>query len=93
MLWLLPSARSAGRVQSVMRLVPTAELKIEKFVAREYWSLVETLATPRRERLERAWFSADGREDHAARYRFRRRGGKPSKQALETAAFTVDSVE
>ena len=37
----LPGARSAGRVQSVaLRLVSDRELEIEKFVAREYWSLV-----------------------------------------------------
>src|SRR3954467_13083385 len=36
----LPGARSAGRVQSVaLRLVADRELEIEKFVAREYWSL------------------------------------------------------
>src|SRR5437870_8337114 len=45
----LPGARSAGRVQSVaLRLVYDRELEIEKFVPREYWSLVATLATPRR---------------------------------------------
>src|ERR1044072_8371405 len=42
----LPGARSAGRVQSVaLRLVADRELEIEKFVPREYWSLVATLAT------------------------------------------------
>ncbi|MGL1572160.1 DNA topoisomerase, partial [Vibrio parahaemolyticus] len=40
----LPGARSAGRVQSVaLRLVCDRELEIEKFVPREYWSLVATL--------------------------------------------------
>jgi DNA topoisomerase I len=49
----LPGARSAGRVQSVaLRLVCDRELEIEKFVAREYWSLVATLATPRAETFE-----------------------------------------
>src|SRR5215470_16520365 len=42
----LPGSRSAGRVQSVaLRLVCDRELEIEKFVTREYWSLVATLAT------------------------------------------------
>src|SRR4051794_4586775 len=37
----LPGARSAGRVQSVaLRLVCDRELEIEKFVAKEYWSIV-----------------------------------------------------
>src|SRR5438094_4386853 len=43
----LPGARSAGRVQSVaLRLVCDRELEIEKFVPREYWSLVVTLEPP-----------------------------------------------
>src|SRR3954464_8692638 len=42
----LPGARSAGRVQSVaLRLVCDRELEIEKFVAREYWSLAAFLKT------------------------------------------------
>src|SRR6202011_2801987 len=40
----LPGARSAGRVQSVaVRLVCDRENEIEKFVRKEYWSLVATL--------------------------------------------------
>lgn len=42
----LPGARSAGRVQSVaLRIVCEREREIEAFRAREYWSLVATLAT------------------------------------------------
>ena len=59
----LPGARSAGRVQSVaLRLVSDRELEIEKFVAREYWSLVATLATPRNETFEARLVGADGRK-------------------------------
>ena len=59
----LPGARSAGRVQSVaLRLVCDRELEIEKFVAREYWSLVATLATPRSETFEARLVGADGRK-------------------------------
>jgi Topoisomerase IA len=44
---------SAGRVQSVaLRLVCDRELEIEKFVPREYWSLVATLTTPRGDAFE-----------------------------------------
>src|SRR6218665_2340543 len=44
----LPGARSAGRVQSVaLRLACDRELEIEKFVAREYWSILARLKTPR----------------------------------------------
>ena len=43
---------SAGRVQSVaLRLVCDRELEIEKFVAREYWSLIAKLATPDLEKI------------------------------------------
>ena len=42
----LPGARSAGRVQSVaLRIVCDRELEIERFVAREYWSIVAHLKT------------------------------------------------
>src|ERR1700741_1023766 len=57
----LPGARSAGRVQSVaLRLVCDRELEIEKFVPREYWSLIATLATPRNETFEARLVGADG---------------------------------
>jgi DNA topoisomerase-1 len=59
----LPGARSAGRVQSVaLRLVADRELEIEKFVAREYWSLVATLATPRNDTFEARLIGADGKK-------------------------------
>ena len=42
----LPGARSAGRVQSVaLRIVCDRELEIEKFVAREYWTILAHLKT------------------------------------------------
>src|SRR3977135_1492846 len=57
----LPGARSAGRVQSVaLRLVCDRELEIEKFVPREYWSLVATLATPRGDEFEARLVGGDG---------------------------------
>ncbi len=41
----LPGARSAGRVQSVaLRIVVDRELEIERFTAREYWSVEADLA-------------------------------------------------
>ena len=89
----LPGARSAGRVQSVaLRLVSDRELEIEKFVAREYWSLVATLTTPRSETFEARLVGADGRKIT----RLDIGSGKEAedfKTALETAAFTVNSVE
>src|SRR5207237_8421190 len=59
----LPGSRSAGRVQSVaLRLVCDRELESEKFVAREYWSLVATLATPRNDTFEPRVVGAAGRK-------------------------------
>jgi DNA topoisomerase I len=89
----LPGARSAGRVQSVaLRLVADRELEIEKFVRQEYWSLVATLATPRNETFEARLVGADGKKLQ----RLDIGGGAEAeafKQALETAAFAVESVE
>src|SRR5689334_13300410 len=89
----LPGARSAGRMQSVaLRLVSDRELEIEKFVPREYWSLVATLATPRNETFEARLVGADGRKiqrldigsgEEAAAF----------KRDLETANFTVANIE
>ena len=59
----LPGARSAGRVQSVaLRLVCDRELEIEKFIPREYWSLVATLTTPRGDAFEARLVGADGKK-------------------------------
>jgi DNA topoisomerase I len=89
----LPGARSAGRVQSVaLRLVCDRELEIEKFVRQEYWSIVATLATPRQETFEARLVGADGK-------RLQRLDvgsgaeAEAFKQALETAAFAVASVD
>jgi DNA topoisomerase-1 len=89
----LPGARSAGRVQSVaLRLVCDRELDIEKFVAREYWSLVAHLQTKEGAPFTARLVGADdkrisrldvGNADEAAAF----------KSALEKAAFTVRSVE
>jgi DNA topoisomerase I len=89
----LPGARSAGRVQSVaLRLVCDRELEIEKFVPREYWSLIATLATPRGDTFEARLVGADGRKiqrlDIGAGAE-----AEAFKQALDRAAFMVASVE
>ncbi|MFZ1893363.1 MAG: type I DNA topoisomerase [Rhodoplanes sp.] len=89
----LPGARSAGRVQSVaLRLVCDRELEIEKFVPREYWSLIATLATPRGETFQARLVGADGQKiarlDIGAGEE-----AEAFKQALEQAAFAVAAVE
>ncbi|MGU3494242.1 type I DNA topoisomerase [Xanthobacteraceae bacterium A53D] len=89
----LPGARSAGRVQSVaLRLVCDREREIETFVAKEYWSIAATLATPRGDAFEARLSGADGKKitrlsvgtgEEAAAFR----------AALESSAFSVRNVE
>jgi DNA topoisomerase-1 len=89
----LPGARSAGRVQSVaLRLVCDRELEIEKFVAKEYWSIVAKLATPRGDAFEARLTGADGQKlqrlDIGTGVQ-----ATDLKNALEGAAFKVATVE
>lgn len=89
----LPGARSAGRVQSVaLRLVCDREMEIERFVAREYWSLIAKLKSADGESFEARLVGADGKKinrldvgtgDEA----------KAFKAALDAAAFKVAMVE
>jgi DNA topoisomerase-1 len=75
-----------------LRLVCDRELEIEKFVAREYWSIVARLATPRNEVFEARLVGADGRRIQRLDI-----GSGAEAEAftrdLETAAFRVVSVE
>jgi DNA topoisomerase-1 len=89
----LPGARSAGRVQSVaLRLVCDREQEIESFVAREYWSLVATLTTPRGDTFEARLVGADGKK--LARLDIGSGAeAEDFKRAIEAANFTVSSVE
>jgi DNA topoisomerase-1 len=89
----LPGARSAGRVQSVaLRLVCDREFEIEKFVAREYWSLVATLLTPRGDAFEARLVGADGKKIQ----RLDIGSGTEAedfRKAIEAASFTVTTVD
>src|SRR6185312_10461496 len=89
----LPGSRSAGRVQSVsLRLVCDRELEIEKFIAKEYWSIAATLATPRGDTFEARLVGADGKKIQ----RLDVGSGQEAadfKKALDEASFTVASVE
>ena len=89
----LPGARSAGRVQSVaLRLVCDRELEIEKFVAREYWSLVATLATKDGGVFEARLVGADGRK--IARLDIGTAAeAEAFRRDLELATFGVAKVE
>jgi DNA topoisomerase-1 len=90
---MLPCARSAVRVHSVsLRLVCDRELEIERFVAREYWSIVARLATPRNEVFEARLVGADGKKIT----RLDIGSGAEAEgftRDLETAAFRIVSVE
>src|SRR5262249_32567405 len=89
----LPGARSAGRGRpGALRPVGGRELEMEKFVPREYWSLVATLATRRGEEFEARLVGADGQKIQRLDI------GTPAeaeafRRALESAAFTVANVE
>ncbi|WP_036255616.1 type I DNA topoisomerase [Methylocapsa acidiphila] len=89
----LPGARSAGRVQSVaLRLVCDRELEIEKFVSREYWSILAHLKTAAGAPFVARLVGADG--EKITRLDI---GSGPEaeafKAALEAAKFSVASVE
>ena len=80
-------------MQSVaLRLVCDRELEIEKFVAKEYWSIIAKLATPRNEVFEARLVGADGQKIQ----RLDIGSGAEAKsftRDLENAVFTVTSVE
>src|SRR5260370_27025008 len=89
----LPGARSAGRVQSVaLRIVCDRELEIERFVTREYWSIVAHLRTvadaPFSARLVGAAGKKINRLDVGSGAE-----AEAFKAALETAKFSVAAVE
>src|SRR5258706_368916 len=89
----LPGARSAGRVQSVAwRLVCDREREIEKFVPREYWSLVATLTTPRGEAFEARLVGADGKKIKRLDIGTGAEA-EDFKKAIEAASFIVSTVE
>jgi DNA topoisomerase-1 len=89
----LPGARSAGRVQSVaLRLVCDREIEIEKFIPREYWSLVATLLTPRGDSFEARLVGADGKKIQRLDIGTGAEA-EDFKKALESGTFTISMVE
>src|SRR5918911_2596656 len=89
----LPGARSAGRVQSVaLRLVCDRELEIEKFVPREYWSLIATLLTPRGDAFEARLVGADGKKIQRLDIGTGAEA-EDFKKALELATYAVTAVD
>ncbi len=89
----LPGARSAGRVQSVsLRLVCDREMEIEKFVSREYWSLVAHLKTAASEPFTARLVGADGQKITRLDIGTGAEA-EAFKTALSSATFRVASVE
>jgi DNA topoisomerase I len=89
----LPGARSAGRVQSVaLRLVCDREGEIERFITREYWSLIATLVTAKGEAFEARLTGADGKKINRLDIGT---GAEAAafKTALESARYSVAQVE
>ena len=89
----LPGARSAGRVQSVaLRILSDRELEIEKFIKREYWSILAHLKTKDGAAFTARLVGADGKKitrldvgTEAEAVAFR--------ASLDKAKFTIQSVE
>src|SRR5271155_5760829 len=88
----LPGARSAGRVQSVaLRIVCDRELEIEKFVSREYWSIIAHLRTEAKAPFTARLVGADGKKIS----RLDVGSGAEAeafKTALEQARFSVAAI-
>jgi DNA topoisomerase-1 len=89
----LPGARSAGRVQSVsLRLVCDRELEIEKFVSREFWSIVAKLRTEAGASFPARLVGADGKK--IARLDVGTAAeARGFEAALEAARFSVAKIE
>jgi DNA topoisomerase I len=89
----LPGARSAGRVQSVaLRIICDRELEIEKFVPREYWSIIAHLRTEANAPFTARLVGADGKKIT----RLDIGSGAEAeafKTALEKALFSVAGTE
>src|SRR5215472_6935243 len=89
----LPGARSAGRVQSVaLRIICDRELEIEKFIPREYWSIIAHLRTEANAPFTARLVGADGKKIN----RLDIGSGTEAeafKTALEQALFSVAAIE
>ena len=86
----LPGARSAGRVQSVaLRLVCDRELEIERFVAREYWSIVAHLKTEAGAPFSARLVGADGKKINRLDIGSGDGGARRSRRRSRHAKFSV----
>jgi len=94
LLWRkMPSAKSAGRVQSVaLRLICEREMEIEAFRPQEYWTIDADFATPRGDKLTARLSLLDGARiekfsigDEAAASR--------ARALIEACSYRVGKVE
>jgi DNA topoisomerase-1 len=89
----LPGSRSAGRVQSVaLRLICERELDIERFRAREFWSIEAVFRTPKGEEFTARLTHLNGRKldkfdlpDEAT--------AKAAVATIDPLAFAIAAVE
>ncbi len=89
----LPGSRSAGRVQSVaLRLICERELEIEKFVPEEYWSIAAQATSGGSAPFNARLVIHEG--EKIKKFTLNNEAAAmAAKNAVETASFTVDSVE
>ncbi|HKJ62793.1 MAG TPA: DNA topoisomerase, partial [Hyphomicrobiales bacterium] len=89
----LPSAKSAGRVQSVaLRLVCARETEIQSFVTREYWTIAAQLAGNTDQEFSARLVSALGKKLEKFDIPNEERALK-LKTALEACDFKVKSID
>ena len=89
----LPGSKSAGRVQSVaLRLVVEREMEIEKFQAREYWSVSVEMTTPGGAKFTARLAELDGQK--LDKFALGDEGAaSKAVAAIEARQFAVASVE
>ena len=89
----LPGSRSAGRVQSVaLRLVVEREIEIEKFEAREYWTVSVAFTTPSGDAFQAKLARLDG--DKLDKFSLANEAqAQTAVAAISARDFAVSSVE
>jgi len=89
----LPSARSAGRVQSVaLRLVCARELEIESFISREYWTIDADLKTGDGKPYSAKLWSIDSKKLDKFDITTAQQAGE-IEAALKDVPLSIESVE
>ncbi|MCH8685630.1 type I DNA topoisomerase [Pedomonas mirosovicensis] len=89
----LPGARSAGRVQSVaLRLICDREVEIERFVAREYWTVDGLFATQAGDSFSARLVLLDGQKLDKFSITTAE-GAEVARRAVESGRFRIASVE